>query len=310
MLELESLHAGQAASADITAMSFDAHLLDLAMAQASLGIWQCKLDSNILRWSSGVYDLFGIERGTPLIRDLTITHYADHSRAAMEEARARAIETAGEFTLDAEIIRADGQQRWMRLTAKVQLLNGRPDRLFGTKQDITKDRLLIDRIRHLAETDAMTGLANRASIQARLDNPQGISALLLIDLDGFKAVNDTHGHVVGDACLREVARRLRAVCANVPLVGRLGGDEFVVVLHAEHRPEAAERLACQITEIIQQPFEYAGKHIELGASVGMAFRLEEPGEELFRRADQALYAAKAAGRGTSRTFHSVLDRAG
>jgi diguanylate cyclase (GGDEF)-like protein len=303
MLELESLHAG---AVDTDPLTLSSKLADVALAQAQLGIWQCNLDSNTLRWSSGVYDLFGIRRGTPLIREATADHYADHSRAAMEEARARAIATAGEFTLDAEITRADGQQRWMRLTAKVQTVKGRPEMLFGTKQDITKDRLLIERMRHLAETDAMTGLANRARIQAHLDHPQGIIALLLVDLDGFKAVNDTHGHVVGDACLREVAQRLRAICKDGPLVGRLGGDEFAVLLQSGYRPDDARRLARQITQIMQQPFEFAGTRIELGASVGLAFRAEEAGEELLRRADQALYAAKADGRGTSRIFHAGL----
>ncbi|WP_164854897.1 diguanylate cyclase [Devosia sp. 1566] len=304
MIALEAFHPGQIESGGPASfdVSDDLILIDQATASAGLGIWQCHLAENALRWSSGVYDLFGIERGAPLSRDRTVSHYSDTSRAAMEESRARAIEARGEFTMDAEIIRADGQKRWMRLSAGVQLTNGRPERLFGTKQDITEDRLLIDRMRHLAETDAMTGLANRARLQARLDRPQGISALLLVDLDGFKAINDTYGHAFGDACLREMAQRLRACCVDVPLVGRLGGDEFAVVLHAEHGPEYAERLARQIVEVMQLPFEYHGAKVQLGASVGLAFRLEEAGEELFRQADQALYAAKAEGRGTSRSF--------
>ena len=307
MVALEAFHPELGHSVGQSSWELQDHmaLVDQATARASLGIWQCYLDGNILRWSSGVYDLFGIERGLPLIRDRIVAHYTEPSRAAMEEARARAIETAGEFTLDAQIIRADGQERWMRLTASVQTRRGRPERLFGTKQDITKERLLIEHMRHLAETDAMTGLANRARLQARLEDPDGISALLLVDLDGFKAINDTHGHVFGDACIREVAQRLRACCGDVALVGRLGGDEFAIVLHAEHEPGFAERLARQIVEIMQLPFFYAGARAHLGASVGLAFRLDQHGEELFSEADSALYAAKAEGRGTCRIFRPV-----
>ncbi|RYG84854.1 MAG: diguanylate cyclase, partial [Alphaproteobacteria bacterium] len=193
---LESFYPTRQESADaLSAMrpQPNAALMDSATAAAGMGVWQCHLAGDALRWSAGVYDLFGLERGAPLRRDRIVAQYADASRAAMEEARACAIETGTEFRLDAEIFRADGQQRWMRLTAGVQLVNGYALRLFGTKQDITEERRLIDHMRHLAETDAMTGLANRARLQARLDFPEGISALLLVDLDGFKAVNDTYG---------------------------------------------------------------------------------------------------------------------
>lgn len=282
--------------------------MDSATAAAGMGVWQCQLEGDRLTWSAGVYDIFGLERGSPLRRDRTVAQYGDASRAAMQEARARAIETGTEFRLDAEIFRADGQQRWMRLTANVQSVNGFALRLFGTKQDITDERRLIDHMRHLAETDAMTGLANRARLQARLDSPDGISALLLVDLDGFKAVNDTYGHAMGDKCLAEAARRLRACCADAPLVARLGGDEFAVVLHGDHSRREADLMASRIVDCMRIPFEHAGARVELGASVGLASRTGGSGEELFRQADQALYAAKAGGRRTSRTFHRSLER--
>jgi diguanylate cyclase (GGDEF)-like protein len=288
----------------------NAALLDCATAAAGIGVWQCNLTNNALAWSAGVYDLFGLERGSPVKRDRIVTQYADASRDEMKEARARVIETGTEFKLDAEIVRPDGQQRWMRLTASVQSVNGFALRLFGTKQDITEERRLIDHMRHLAETDAMTGLANRARLKARLDYPEGISALLLVDLDGFKAVNDTYGHAIGDKCLEEAAHRLRACCTGAPLVVRLGGDEFAIILEADHSGREADLLASRIVECMSLPFEHAGMCIALGASVGLAFRTGGSGEELFRQADQALYVAKAEGRRTSRTFHRSVERSG
>ena len=311
-IALEALHPARRESSDAqAALHFqqNAALVDSATATAGIGVWQCRLADDRLTWSAGVYDLFGLERGSPLRRDRTVAQYGDASRAAMEEARARAIETGTEFRLDAEIFRADGQQRWMRLTANVQSVNGFALRLFGTKQDITDERRLIDHMRHVAETDAMTGLANRARLQARLDFPEGISALLLVDLDGFKAVNDTYGHAAGDRCLAEAARRLRACCVEAPLVARLGGDEFAVVLHGDHSRREADLMASRIVDCMRMPFEYAGTRVELGASVGLAFRTGGSGEELFRQADHALYAAKAGGRRTSRTFQTSLEGA-
>ena len=111
-------------------------------------------------------------------------------------------------------------------------------RLFGMKQDITTERHLLDRLRELAETDALTGLANRGVLQARLEAAAldaaaaPPSALLLVDLDGFKQINDTFGHSAGDDCLKEVAARLRSTCADDSLIARLGGDEFAIVIEA------------------------------------------------------------------------------
>lgn len=294
--------AGHAA---MSRLQHNLELIDKATAGAGMGVWQCHLAGDTLTWGAGVFDIFGLARTAPLRRDRIIAQYSDSSRAEIEEARARATETGTEFGLDAKISRPDGQERWIRLTGSVQRCNGLSLRLFGTKRDITQERTLIDSLRHTAETDAMTGLANRGSLQARLDEPEGIAALLLIDLDGFKAVNDTYGHAIGDTCLREAARRLRACCTETRLVSRLGGDEFAVVLDGGHGHREADALARKIVECMQVPFDHAGMRIELGASVGLAFRFDGSGDELFSQADQALYLAKAAGRRTSRTFKNA-----
>jgi diguanylate cyclase (GGDEF)-like protein len=306
MIAIESFRLRTAALA-AAPRTEEAALVDHATAKAGIGVWQCQLPDNRLIWSAGVYDLFGLPRGSVVRRDRTVEQYDYVSRLAMEEARARAIEGGQEFMLDAEIMRADGEQRWMRLTGNAQSVNGVVVSLFGTKQDITAERLLFDRMRYLAETDAMTGLANRARIQDRLDHPAGISALLLVDLDGFKAVNDTFGHAIGDKCLRETANRLRSCCADAPLVGRLGGDEFAVILETEHSAQTAEDLARRIVACMQLPFQFGSARFELGASVGLAFHTDGPGETLFRQADQALYVAKADGRSTSRTYSQASD---
>jgi diguanylate cyclase (GGDEF)-like protein len=244
-------------------------------------------------------------------REETVACYSPASREAKERARAKAIAECSDFALDAEITTVLGRRRWMRLTGTVEAENGVAVRIFGMKQDITEEKLLADRTRYLAEFDVMTGLANRSLFQARLADLDGgaghspIGALLLVDLDNFKQINDTYGHALGDECLKEAASRLRDACPGAELVARIGGDEFAVLLGQagkNHIDEVAEQIVLEIS----RPFMRLGQSIALSASVGIACADGAPPPDLFKRADTALYAAKAAGRNTSRTFHTGM----
>ena len=279
-----------------------------ASATAKIGIWECDLADESLTWTNGVYDIFEFPRGGAIDRAQTVACYTPTSRAAMEAARAQAIANCTDFSLVAEIVTAKGNRRWMRLTGAVEAENGVATRIFGMKQDITEEKLLGDRTRYLAEYDVMTGLANRSQFQARLDDLDGtrhgraIGGLLLVDLDGFKQVNDTHGHALGDECLKEAAMRLAQCCGNAELVARIGGDEFVVLVGDSLAPSDIEALAETVVDTIGRPLVRGGQSIALGASVGVAHHRRGSAEDLFRQADLALYAAKAAGRNTSRVF--------
>lgn len=286
-------------------------LVDRASETARIGIWECDLSDNSLQWSNGVYDLFEFPRGAKVSREETVACYSPASREAMERARAKAIAECSDFALDAEITTVLGRRRWMRLTGTVEAENGVAVRIFGMKQDITEEKLLADRTRYLAEFDVMTGLANRSQFQARLADLDGgsghapIGALLLVDLDNFKQINDTYGHALGDECLKEAASRLRDACPGAELVARIGGDEFAVLLGQagkNHIDEVAEQIVLEIS----RPFMRLGQSIALSASVGIACADGAPSPDLFKRADTALYAAKAAGRNTSRTFHTGM----
>ena len=287
------------------------NLFDRASATARIGIWQCNLGDSSVIWTNGVYDLFEIPRNTPVTRQSTLKLYTEASRLEMEAARAAAIASCSDFALDCEIVTMTGKRRWMRLTGAVESRDGVAYRIFGMKQDITEEKLMADRTRYLAEFDAMTGLANRSLFQsglARLDDGgKGVSALLLVDLDGFKQVNDTYGHAVGDECLKEAAQRLIESCGNADLVARIGGDEFAVLLGADVSPEEAAALARHIVGMIGRPMLRGGHRLTLGASVGVAHYRGGTSDDLFREADIALYAAKAAGRNTSRAY--VADAA-
>jgi diguanylate cyclase (GGDEF)-like protein len=284
------------------------YIFEQASAAARLGVWECDLISETLTWSDGTYDLFDVPRGTPLIRERTLGFYEYDSLTTLQAVRSRAIRERKGFSLDAAIVTPRGKQRWIRIHATVEGAGDRPTSIFGIKQDITEEKTQLERIRYFAEFDDMTGLANRNKFQTQLSllcsgapRPQAGGALLLIDLDGFKDVNDTLGHMAGDECLRETAHRLRAICDKASLLARIGGDEFAILLEAPHDSGAAQ-LAARIVAVLNQPIDRDGRRYDIGASVGVAAINGCLAEEAFRRADAALYAAKAGGRKTFRVF--------
>ena len=173
------------------------------------------------------------------------------------------------------------------------------------------------RISKQARRDSLTGLANRTAIRERLDQTfaspsgEGAMALLVIDLDRFKYINDTHGHPIGDDLLRVVADRLRALAGPDDLVGRLGGDEFAVVQLVAGYGDEAGVLALRICRELAAPYELGSIHASVGASVGVAFAARDAiaTSELLKAADMALYAAKGQGRGSVRFFHPDMHHA-
>lgn len=281
-------------------------LYDQALNVARIGAWECELETERLSWTQGVYDIFGYPTSNPLRRASIVDLYIDESRRNMELARAEVIRSGCPITLDTEIRTWRGEQRWMRLSINAVREGGRPVRIFGCKQDVTSDRQALESLRQQAETDPLTGLANRAVFQARYRelvndrvNHGFASALVLIDLDGFKKLNDTFGHLAGDACLCEVAQRLRRAFHNAGLVGRLGGDEFAIILRAPTNPARIARVLQQTVMMLSRPLFWNGHRLEVSASIGAAV-VGHPHRrrivELFAEADIALYDAKAAGR--------------
>ncbi|MDP9421707.1 MAG: EAL domain-containing protein [Pseudomonadota bacterium] len=171
------------------------------------------------------------------------------------------------------------------------------------------------RASHLAFHDALTGLPNRTLLNERLHEALGDQqgrnsvALLLIDLDRFKQVNDTLGHLAGDQLIREFATRLVGIADELDTVARLGGDEFAVVLCDPHWPKGAEAKCVAILELLARPFDLMQNRVFGGASIGAAHVGDSVTDatELMRRADVALYRAKAEGRGCARIFEPSMD---
>ena len=225
----------------------------------------------------------------------------------MERLRARAIDRACPFIMEAQIIRSDGERRWMKLSADVVRQHGRTTKLYGLKQDITEEKKRWEALRQLAECDPLTGLINRAVYEkmflnaVRPQNEMGRSgALVLVDLDEFKQINDRFGHAAGDACLRVAAQRIASAFDDAPIVARIGGDEFAVLVDASLSSYALEHRVANLLIDLRQPIEWRGCQLTFGASVGIA-PVDDPyhhdPEAMFSIADEALYAAKRAGKG-------------
>jgi diguanylate cyclase (GGDEF)-like protein len=185
----------------------------------------------------------------------------------------------------------------------------------ATQEDITEQRRVEAQIAHMAHHDALTDLPNRVLLRERLEaalkdvSDDGSVAVLCLDLDRFKEVNDTLGHPVGDALLKAVAGRLLGCVRETDTVARIGGDEFAVVQTLAWQPQGVTALAERIIEAITAPYEINGHQIVIGTSVGISVSptdATDPGN-LIKNADLALYRVKGDGRGTYRFFEPAMD---
>jgi diguanylate cyclase (GGDEF)-like protein/PAS domain S-box-containing protein len=266
-----------------------------------MGAWSCELATERLAWTGGVFDIFGLSSDQALDRQATVELYGEQSRELLERKRAHAIDTCSGFSLDAHIVRPDGRDRWVRITAATRSSNGRARTLYGMKQDITEDHARWEALRAHAECDPLTGVANRVRFQRFLEQPgdevalNRIGALILFDMDRFKQINDWWGHAAGDACLVAFGKRLRKAFPQAPLIARIGGDEFAVLLpHVSSRLETEATVRALIGNLLC-PVPWNGDFLPLGVSAGLAFTSEETEldpQKLFATADRALYNAK------------------
>jgi diguanylate cyclase (GGDEF)-like protein/PAS domain S-box-containing protein len=185
----------------------------------------------------------------------------------------------------------------------------------STHEDITERRRAEEQISHMARHDSLTDLPNRLLLRERIEEalPRmrrgGRLAVLYLDLDHFKTVNDTLGHHIGDELLKAVAVRLRSIVRASDTVARMGGDEFVVVQAEAERPNETAALAQRICESLRAPFDLNGNVVVVQASVGIAMAPDDGGEpnELLKNADIALYGIKSDGRGSYRFFEPEMD---
>lgn len=254
-----------------------AALLDRATADAGIGAWECDLSDQALSWTSGVFDLFGLPRGSRIDRRDIVEMYSDDSREAMEWLRADAIARGRGFTLDAQICRPDGQRRWMRLTTAVQSQGGRARRIYGLKRDITESRAEWDKLRRAVDHDPETGLASRSCFERRfLDRPATgvelwpLGALVLIAVDGVGRVFDGPGAAAGAACLDALANRLVAGFPDALLIARVDDEHFAVLTHAHRASGDFEAQVAGALAQLAAPIYWSGRALALRPRAAIA----------------------------------------
>lgn len=215
--------------------------------------------------------------------------------------------------VEQELFRSDGSRVPVLLNRVV--LHSTDQRWFALVQDLTSVKLAEQRIRMLAERDGLTGLVNRRVLFERLKGdlgnrrrPGDMGALLMLDLDHFKEVNDRLGHNAGDALLRAVGERLTGVLRETDTIARLGGDEFAMVLRDLQRPAAAADIATKLLAVLGEPLEFEGHVLQPRCSIGISLFPRDGTDvmRLLKNADIALYQAKAKGRGGFCFFEPAL----
>jgi diguanylate cyclase (GGDEF)-like protein len=272
------------------------------------------------------------------VRELLAMVPRDHRRTLLRHLREVA-EHSIPIASDVPVVLADGSRRILHVEAEPEFDElGRGVGYTGVVQDVTDRRVAEDRIRHLANFDALTGLPNRRQLiwraERALEHARRLDhsfALLLIDLDRFKLINDTLGHLAGDELLVEVARRLRGCVRHseqvmesvieatgsrahrtLEAVGRLGGDEFVALLPEVAGDRDAERVAQRILEVMREPIFVGGQEVFVTASVGVAVWPRDGASvaDLIRNADTAMFSVKAQGKNASAVYGPQLARQG
>ena len=206
--------------------------------------------------------------------------------------------------------RKDGHLFPMEITVS-ELREGRARAYIGAMRDITSRKEYENQIKHLAHHDALTGLPNRNLYQdhlektlARAKREKTVFALMFIDLDKFKPVNDTYGHEAGDVVLKGVAERLSKHLRSSDIIARVGGDEFVVILDKITDKHDAGGVARKLIDALIEPFPFEGNDLQIGASIGIALFPDDAGDEdgLTKCADDAMYRVKEAGRNDFRYY--------
>lgn len=297
----------------------------LAQEAGNIGCFEIDMITGVTYGTPVFFQHFGLPRDQGCISARELRNHSHpedrHLLRQHVEAMTASIDLA---SIEYRIITTSGETRWISVRSRIERdANGRALMSYGVQQDITDRRTAEDEVRFIANHDVLTGLANRALFNRHLERDCAVASaelpasLLLIDLDLFKQVNDTLGHPVGDALLKAVASRLKALAPPGALVARLGGDEFAIWLPAglggaaSSPTETAAALAAKLVNQLARPFLLLGHVVEIGCSVGWAMAPGDAREPalLMRAADLALYDVKSAGRCAARRFDAGMDSA-
>lgn len=284
----------------------DLKLARLAFETASEGVMVTDEQGRILTVNPAFSEITGYRADEALGASAALLSSGHHD-AAFFHAMWDSLHSVGRWSGEVVNRRKNGElySEWLSIVA-VEESDARATRYIGLFSDITERKQEEDRIRRLAHFDSLTGLPNRALLLDRLRRAMSRVgrrgeplALLYLDLDRFKPINDQYGHALGDQVLVQAAERMADCVREVDMVSRLGGDEFVVLLEAQDVPTAAALVARKLIEAVSRPYLIEGRELSIGASIGVAIHPHDGDDvdSLLEAADTALYHAKREGRG-------------
>ncbi|MDR5893592.1 diguanylate cyclase [Halomonas mongoliensis] len=255
--------------------------------------------------------------GHPLSRVLPVVDGRTQQPAMVSGRRAIEENRVVGFSLDCALVRQDGSR--LEIEDSAAPIHDRAGRVTGAVivfRDASMSQVMLERMAYLAQHDALTGLPNRALMTERLSRAIGLArrhrhmvALLYLDLDAFKPINDSLGHAVGDCLLQAVAGRLRDCMRDIDTVCRQGGDEFVILLAEIRHPEDACRVADKLLAVLGRPYRIQGHTLLITLSIGISLYPDdaEEADTLMHNADMAMYHAKRNGRNGHQCFSAEMN---
>jgi diguanylate cyclase (GGDEF)-like protein/PAS domain S-box-containing protein len=297
---------------DVTMLKRDSTLFDRVQDLAHIGGWEWDTGRDRVHLTNEAQRMLGQVQPS-----LTMTQMQaclrEPDRRHFREALQHALEHGGGFELDLQAIGADGHSRWLRLIGEAQADDPTGSRLSGTVQDITGRKQAEETLRVQARTDPLTGLLNRDAVLGELDDrlsdpAMAQVAVLYIDLDRFKVVNDVLGHAAGDELLVSAARRFTQAVGTEGLIARFGGDEFLVVCNTGDDPHLPQRVAGKILDVFGESFCFDNEEFAITASIGIACAPADGTrpQALIQNADAAMYDSKRRIRNGWQAFTPAL----
>lgn len=299
---------------DVTELKRASELFDEVQQLARIGGWTFDIRLRKLYWTDALYRLLGRDPAHPVGTEGLGPMLHPNDRARMDAAMRRSVRDGTPLDLEVRVQHPSQRTLWVRVLGHAQTRKGVPYQVTGTIQEITARKLEEDRLRRQAQTDPLTGLLNRdtilANLGAALASTEGHPgpALLYVDLDRFKVVNDLIGHTAGDRLLVSAARRLAAAVPHGVQLARFGGDEFLVLVPDAPSDEMVWQLAEHIRSAFVDAFRHAGEEFIITPSIGIA-RYPNDGlnaQQLLNHADVAMYEAKRRGRNNWQMFSPAL----
>ena len=304
---LKAIHIATTGEELVTRLGQQDQIFRQAEQIAEIGSWRLSIVEGTLDWSDNVYRIHGLPVGhKPRLRD-AMRFYPERSRALVQTSLDDAIRRGRAFSIETDFITADRRLRRVRAMAEPEIVDGRVVAMVGVFQDVTQRHALEQQLRRSADTDALTGIANRAAFDRELEAAMERARqdrtplhLVLIDLDGFKAINDTLGHGAGDDVLRLTGSALSEPWLMGSVAARIGGDEFAVIVEHPALARDITGLRTQLEDALRIPIEVGGVTMSSAGSVGIAPFDDECHSlrDFARRADTILYTAKRARVGT------------